>query len=159
MCIRLAEEALDRVDLLDGLTAIAIDEVKYKKGQKYLTVVCDHFTGQVVWACDGRSKQTVGAFFDALGDRAVDLGFVTADGATWIRDVVAQRAPDAILCLDTFHVVSWATDALDQVRREEWNKLRAGGAARAAKQFKGLRFLLRRNGRTSPWANARPSGR
>ena len=145
MCIRLAEEALDRVDLLEGLTAIAIDEVKYKKGHKYLTVVCDHVTGAVVWASDGRSKQTVGAFFDALGDRAIDLAFVTADGATWIRDVVAARAPDAILCLDTFHIIAWATDALDQVRREEWNKLRASGAAPAAKQFKGLRFLLRRN--------------
>ena len=145
MCVRLATEALDRVDLLDGLTAIAIDEVKYKKGHKYLTVVCDHVTGRVVWAADGRSKETVGAFFDALGSRAEHLAFVTADGATWVRDVVAERAPDAIVCLDTFHVVAWATDALDEVRREEWNKLRAGGAAGAAKQFKGLRFLLRRN--------------
>jgi transposase len=145
MCIRLAEEALGRVDLLAGLTAIAIDEVKYKKGHKYLTVVCDHVTGQVVWATDGRSKETVGLFFDALGDRAAHLEFVTADGAAWIRDVVAARAPDAILCLDTFHIVSWAIDALDEVRREEWNQLRAAGAADAAKEFKGLRFLLRRN--------------
>ena len=70
MCVRLAEEALERVDLLDGLTAVAIDEVKYKKGHRYLTVVCDHVTGRVVWATDGRSKETVGAFFDALGPRA-----------------------------------------------------------------------------------------
>lgn len=41
MCIRLADEALGRVDRLDGLVAIAIDEVKYKKGHKYLTVVCE----------------------------------------------------------------------------------------------------------------------
>jgi len=41
--------------------------------------------------------------------------------------------------------VTWATDALDEVRRTEWNKLRDSGAAAAAKQFKGLRFLLRRN--------------
>ena len=34
MCVRVAEEALDRVDLLDGLVAIAVDEVKYKKGHK-----------------------------------------------------------------------------------------------------------------------------
>ena len=36
MCVRVATEALGRVDLLDGLVAIAIDEVKYKKGQRYL---------------------------------------------------------------------------------------------------------------------------
>jgi len=145
MCVRLATEALDRVDLLDGLVAIAIDEVKYKKGHKYLTVVCDHLTGQVVWAAKGRSKETVGEFFEALGDRATRLEFVTADGATWITEVVAERAPDAVVCLDTFHVIGWATKALDEVRREEWNKLRSTGQAKAAKEFKGLRFLLRRN--------------
>jgi transposase len=147
-CGRLAEEALGRVDLLDGLVAVAIDEVKYKKGHKYLTVVCDHVTGKVVWAAKGRSKDTVAAFFDALGPRAENLQFVTADGATWITDVVALRAPDATVCLDTFHVIGWATKALDEVRRAEWNKLRQAGAAKAAKEFKGLRFLLRRN-----WAN------
>ena len=145
MCVRVATEALDRVDLLDGLIAVAIDEVKYKKGHKYLTVVCDHMTGRVVWAAKGRSKATVATFFDALGDRAAQLQFVTADGATWITDVVAERAPDAIVCLDTFHVISWATNALDEVRRTEWNRLRQAGAAKAAKEFKGLRFLLRRN--------------
>lgn len=145
MCVRVAEEALGRVDLLDGLVAIAIDEVKYKKGHRYLTVVCDHVSGRVVWAARGRSKETVGLFFDALGERAEQLQFVTADGATWITDVVAERAPEAIVCLDTFHVVSWATGALDEVRREEWNRLRRAGSAKAAKEFKGLRFLLRRN--------------
>ena len=37
MCVRLATEALGRVDLLDGLVAVAIDEVKYEKG---------HFSGE-----------------------------------------------------------------------------------------------------------------
>ena len=50
MCIRLATEALGRVDLLEGVVAVAIDEVKYKKGHRYLTVVCDHVTGRVIWA-------------------------------------------------------------------------------------------------------------
>ena len=62
-----------------------------------------------------------------------------------IRDVVTERAPDATICIDTFHVIGWATTALDEVRRLEWNKLRQAGAARSAKEFKGWRFLLRRN--------------
>lgn len=32
MCVRVATEALGRVDLLGGLVAVSIDEVKYKKG-------------------------------------------------------------------------------------------------------------------------------
>src|SRR4051794_14732229 len=73
-------------------------------------------------------------FFDALGtERAAGLQFVTADG-----DVVTVRTPDAIICLDTFHVISWATDALDEVRRNEWNQLRRHGGTAAAKTLKGL---------------------
>ena len=146
MCVRVATEALGRVDLLGGLVAIAIDEVKDKKGQRYLTVVCDHVTGKVVWAAKGRSKDTVGAFFDALGDeRAAQLQFVTCDGAEWIRSVVAERAKDATICLDTFHLIGWATDALDEMRREQWNRLRRTGGAKTAKEFKGLRWMLLRN--------------
>lgn len=146
MCGRVATEALGRIDLLDGLVAIAIDEVKYKKGQRYLTVVCDHMTGRVIWAAKGRTKATVGQFFDALGDeRAKNLQFVTCDGAEWIRTVVAQRATGALICLDTFHLIGWATKALDEVRRAEWNVLRRNGGAGAAKEFKGLRWMLLRN--------------
>lgn len=152
MCVRVATEALGRVDLLEGLVAIAIDEVKYKKGHKYLTVVCDHLTGRVIWAAKGRTKETVGAFFDDLGgERAGQLQFVTCDGAEWIRTVVAERAPEAIVCLDTFHLVGWATKALDEVRREGWNHLRRTGGAQAAKEFKGLRWMLLRN-----WENLSP---
>jgi transposase len=152
MCVRVATEALGRVDLLSGLVAIAIDEVKYKKGQKYLTVVCDHLTGKVIWASKGRTKDTVNSFFDALGEeRSAKLQFVTCDGAEWIRTVVAERAPGALVCLDTFHLISWATSALDEVRREEWNHLRRTGGAKAAKEFKGLRWLLLRN-----WENLSP---
>ena len=119
ICERVLAEALGRVDLLEGLIAIAIDEVKSKKGHKYLTVVSDHFGGRVVWVAEGRSKAVVKDFFDALGEvRAAGLEIVTADGADWIRSVVAERAPNAEICMDTYHVVSWATKAVDEVRRQ-----------------------------------------
>ena len=88
-----------------------------------MTVVCDHFTGKVIWAAKGRSKAVV-EFFDVLGPNGRQLRFVTCDGAEWIRAVVTERAPKRSICLDTFHVISWATDALDQVRRDEWNRFR-----------------------------------
>ncbi len=146
MCVRVATEALGRIDLLEGLVAIAIDEVKYKRGQRYLTVVCDHLTGRVIWAAKGRKKHVVHAFFDALGEeRSKNLQFITCDGAEWIRTVLAERASSATVCLDTFHLIGWATKALDEVRREEWNGLRRSGGAKAAKEFKGLRWMLLRN--------------
>jgi transposase len=155
ICVRVASEVLGRVDLLEGLVAVAIDEVKYKKGQRYLTVVCDHFTGKVVWAAKGRSKQTVAEFFTALGpERSAALGFVSSDGAEWVRAVVAEYAPDAIVCLDTFHVIGWATKALDECRRGEWNQLRRAGRAKNAKSIKGLRWILLRN-----WEHLTPDQR
>lgn len=146
VCERVVDEALERTDMLSGLVAVGIDEVKYKKGHKYLTVVVDHGAGRVVWAADGRSKATVSKFFDELGEsRSKNLRFVSCDGAEWIRTVVAERAPQAIVCLDTFHVIGWATDALDEVRRDEWRNLKAADNADKAKTVKGLRWLLLRN--------------
>ena len=77
------------------------------------------------------TQDTLRRFFDELGaERAAQLTHVSADGAQWIHDVVAERAPQAVLCLDAFHVVAWATEALDQVRRAMVNRLRAGTTRR-----------------------------
>lgn len=147
-----ATEALARVDLLEGLKAIAIDEVKYNKGHRYLTVVCDHDTGKVVWAHKGRKNKVLESFLAKLGEeRAAALEIVTCDGASWIHDVVKVKAPNAQICLDTFHVISWVTKGLDEVRRDEWNRLRREGKSDAAKALKGTRWLLLRN-----WANLKP---
>lgn len=115
-----------RVDRLDGLRRIGIDEISYKKGQRYITVVVDHDSRRLVWAAPGRDKATVGMFFDALGeDRTARLTHVSADGAEWIADMVSARAPQAIRCADAFHVVAWATEALDVVRRQALQDARA----------------------------------
>jgi len=114
------------VDRLEGLRRIGIDEISYKKGHRYITVVIDHDSKRLVWAAPGRDKATVGTFFDALGEeRSKLLTHVSADGAEWIADVVGKRAPQAIRCADAFHVVSWATEALDAVRRQAYNDARA----------------------------------
>ena len=114
------------VDRLEGLRRIGIDEVSFKKGQRYLTIVIDHVRRRLVWAAEGRNQAVVNAFFDDLGeDRAALLTHVSADGAEWIADVVTARAPQAIRCADAFHVVAWATEALDVVRRQALADARA----------------------------------
>ena len=56
--------ALAGLDRLDGLRRIGIDEISYRRGQRYVVVVVDHDTGRLVWAGEGRTKKTVRAFFD-----------------------------------------------------------------------------------------------
>ena len=53
------------------------------------------------------------------------------------RRSIAKRLPsesaadaNAIRCADPFHVVGWATEALDTVRRDAWNNARRGGHTR-----------------------------
>ena len=145
---RIVAEASGRTDRLAGLRRIGIDEVAYRKGQRYLTVVVDHDTGRLVWARAGRDKATVAGFFDDLGpDRAEKLTHISADAAEWINSVVAQRAPQAVRCLEAYHLVAWAGDALDTVRRQVWNTARGGTGGRTAvsKMLKNARWALRRN--------------
>jgi phage I-like protein len=77
--------------------------------------------------------------------RSAALTHVSADGAEWIHDVVRERAAQAVICLDAFHVVAWATAALDAVRRGAWNQLRSLGDSSAARELKGTRWALLKN--------------
>jgi transposase len=143
---RVAAEARARRDPLDYLVSIGIDEISHRKGQRYLTVVVDHASGLLVWAHPGRDRKTLHRFFDLLGDeRCARIELVSADGADWIEEVVRERCPNASLCLDPFHVVKWASDALDEVRREVWNAARRAGQTADAKALKGARFCLWKN--------------
>ena len=143
---RVVEERSGEVDSLEGLRKIGIDEVSFRRGQRYLTVVVDHETARVVWVQEERDEATLERFFDRLGPkRAAALRFVTADGAVWIKNVLERRCPQAKVCLDPFHVVSWATDALDQVRRAVWNEARRSGQTSLARELKGVRYALWKN--------------
>ena len=131
---RVWDDTTEAVDPFAGLRRIGVDEIAYKRNHLYLTVVVDHDTGRLVWASPGRDRATVHRFFDDLEasgpGRTAQITHVSADGAGWIADVVAQRAPQAVRCADPFHVVKWATAALDEVRRQAWNDARRAGHTR-----------------------------
>ncbi len=210
---RACDEYLGVLDRLSDLFEISIDEVAWRKGHRYLTLVADHRTGRVVWGCDGKGQAAAGEFFDVLDPppapcspspeqpvaartpiaREADAprswepagimvpfgpaATVPAGGggiqAGWLRDglelarcqfarasrlravsmdmtggyakAVRERAPQAQIVIDNYHVVQLATKALDEVRREHWNELRHAGDTAAARQFKHDRWALLRN--------------
>lgn len=114
---RVVADATGTVDRLDGLRRIGIDEMAYRKGHRYVTVIVDHDTGRLVWAREGARKQTLRMFFDELGvERTNALTHVSADGGKYIATVLAERTPQAIWCMDPFHVVQWTTRAMDRCR-------------------------------------------
>jgi transposase len=153
-------------DRFADLRRLGIDEISYKRGHRYLTVVIDHDRGRLVWAAPGRDMATLQSFFDLLGpQRCARITHVSADGAEFIGKVVARNCPAAVRCADPFHVVRWATDALDEVRRQAWNDARrlarateaTSGRGRPAKDapprpasalargLKGVRYALWKN--------------
>lgn len=152
------------IDAFAGLRRIGIDEISYKRHYKYLTVVVDHDTGRLVWASPGRDRATVEKFFDALEasgqGRCAQITHVTADGAEWIANVVRERCPKAVRCADPFHVVGWATDALDAVRRDAWNHARRAGNTKQYGWAAGRRLVVStghartlKNARYALWKN------
>jgi transposase len=204
---RVGQDAVDG-DRLQDLFEISIDEVAWRKGHRYLTLVGDHRSGKVVWGCDGKGQAAADQFFDALDPPSLSLpaspatpaGAIGASAArapwpqpaimvpfgpaatvpigegicaAWLSDgveldrslcaraskltavsmdmtggyakAVRQRAPQAEIVIDNYHVVQLATKALDEVRRQHWNELRGAGDTAAARQFKHDRWALLKN--------------
>jgi len=144
---RAAADAAAGLDRLEGLRRIGIDEKSWGKGAgKYLVIVTDHDAGRVAWIGERRCPATVRAFFEALGpDRAKLLTHVSADGAEWIHPVVREKAPQAELCLDAFHVVKWAGEKLDELRRRLAGELRAAGRGDEAASLGAGMWALRKD--------------
>jgi transposase len=106
---------------LDGLVAIGVDEISYRRGQRYLTTVADHASGTIVWCAPGRNSATLQRFFAQLGDRRASIRAVSIDMSGEYQRAIREQVPHAQICFDPFHVCRLASRATDQVRRDEWN--------------------------------------
>jgi transposase len=190
---RVGDELLP-ADRLTNLFEISLDEVAWRKGHRYLTLVGDHREGCVVWGTEGKGQAAADEFFQALDPppapspqpsqppepaimvpfgpcptvdvgegvpgawvapgleldprlfaRASRLTAVSMDMTAGYAKSVRQHAPQVEIVIDNFHVVQAATKALDEVRREHWNELRAADDGDAAKAFKDARWSLLKN--------------
>ena len=122
---RVEKELSKDTNPFDDLVNIGIDETSYKKGHKYITIVVNHDTNTVVWVHKGFGKEVLEKFFKGLTEEQKSrIRLVSGDGARWIESTVHHFCPKAIFGIDPFHVVSWCTEVLDAVRKEEWNSAR-----------------------------------
>lgn len=140
-------ELRKRAHEIGDVRKLCLDEVAYRKGQRYLTVVSDLDTRRVVWVGKGREKATVAAFFQALGPhKAVQIQCVSMDMSSAYIAAVEEGAPQAFIIYDRFHIMQYINQAVDQVRRDEHRK-----ADRAGKEaLKNKRFVLLRRERDLP---------
>ena len=141
---RVIAERLDP-DRFDGLRNIGVDEFNYGKHHRYLTVVVDHDRRRVIWAAKGQGGKTLGKFFDELGpSRIAQLKYVTMDMAAGYIKSVRERAPNAEIVFDRFHVQRLVSNAVDEIRRALVHEL---AGTKAAAFIKGCRYPTLKN----PW--------
>lgn len=106
---------------LDNLVNIGIDETSYRKGHKYITVIVNHDTNTVVWVSNKHGKEIFSKFLESLTPKQrASIKVVTGDGARWIDQCIEKYLPNCARCVDSFHVVGWANEALDSLRKEAW---------------------------------------
>jgi len=135
---RLVTEKLHE-NRFDDLRRIGVDEISYRKGHKYLTVVVDHDAGRVIWVGEGKSSETLNAFFAELGsERAARIELVSIDMSKAYIKAVGEALPQARIVFDRFHVARLAQEAVTEVRRSEMRKLAADEKA----WLKGTRWVL-----------------
>jgi transposase len=123
---RVVADELDETRLFD-LVLIGVDEIAYRRGQRYLTCVADHQRGRIVWAKPGRDAATLQAFLELLGDRRHTIRAVSIDMSAGYENAIhaiaerdKQFRPE--VAFDPFHVCQLASRAVDEVRRAEWNE-------------------------------------
>jgi transposase len=134
---------------LDNLFRIGVDEIAYRKGHRYLTIVADHDRDDaVVWAGEGRDgasgkdAATLGRFYEQLGEqRCKQLQAVTLDLGGAYAKATRQHASQAVQAADPFHVIALANKAIDATRRWAWNLHRTLESDRA-KWVKATRWAL-----------------
>jgi transposase len=150
-----------------AIEAIGVDEVQWRRGPKYLTVVYEisAHCRRLLWVGEQREEQTLRGFFAWLGaERAAPIRYVCSDMWRPYLNVIAEQIPRAIHVLDRFHIVQNMNKAIDEVRAQEARTLKATGATPVlthtrwcllkrpqnltAKQASRLRELLRFNLRT-----------
>ena len=109
---------------LDGLALLGVDEVSYGADHSFLTSVVDHERGRIVWATKGRNSASLQAFFDGLSDQQkASIKAVSIDMSAGYEKAIRapEGLPHAQVCFDPFHVVKLGGDAVDKVRRDEYN--------------------------------------
>jgi transposase len=115
---------------LEGVAAIGVDEIQWRKGHRYLTLVYQIQEGckRRLWVAAERTEGSLRGFFDRLGSAgAAALRFICSDMWQPYLRVIAERAGGAVHVLDRYHIMASMNRAIDEVRSAEAKRLKQDG--------------------------------
>jgi transposase len=123
-----------------GPLVIGIDEISVKKGQEYRIVVSDLLRRRAIWFGGADPKEeSMDLFYRELGSKkSRRIRVAVMDMWKAFRNSAARNAPQASILFDKFHVMTHLGEALDEVRKSEYGRLK--GADRA--YIKGQKYTL-----------------
>lgn len=136
-----------------GLVTLGADEISFCKGRKFATLIYDLDRSRVLWVGLGKGRETIDRFFnECLSDgQKKRIRWASCDMSRAYTGAIKYHCPNATLVIDRFHIVKALNEAVDEVRKEEWRNLDAGGR----KAIKGLRWLLGMHSKNRTKGNTR----
>lgn len=111
---------------LDGIETIGVDEVKYKKGHKYLTLVyqLDNDSKRLLHIEKDRVTESLNLFFKLLNpERCQNIKVACTDMWKAYLNSIKSNTPKALNILDRFHIKKHLNEGLDKTRKTESQKL------------------------------------
>jgi transposase len=115
---------------LDNVESIGVDEIAWKKGHKYLTLVyqIDAHSTRLLWIGKDRTVKTFLRFFRMFGkENSEKLKHICSDMWKAYVKVIKKKAPQALHILDRFHIVAMINKAIDEVRASEYRQMQKDG--------------------------------
>lgn len=107
---------------MENITAIGVDEIKYKFGQKYITLVYQLDLGarKLLYIGRERKAKVLSGIFDKFGKKQCDnmLAVCTDMWDPYLK-AIREKMPLALNIIDRFHIKKHLNDAVDKVRRQE----------------------------------------
>ena len=124
--------------------SIGVDEISYRKGHKYLTIVRDFDLNAVIWIGINRRKETLDEFFRLIGkEKYRKISIVTTDMHDPYIASIKEYCPKADIVFDKFHVIMKINEALDKIRKKEF----ANADENQKKTMKKRRFVILKRGK------------
>jgi transposase len=119
---------------------IGVDEKAAAKGHRYLTLVCDLDDGTVEYVGEDRGLQSLDGYYTGLTKTQLDgIEAVAMDMWPPYISATLARVPNASekIVFDRFHVMTFISEAVDLVRKQEHRELMESGDA----TLKGSKYL------------------
>jgi transposase len=126
MLFRQVDAAYAEADF-SSVSCVGADEMSVRKGHEYITVFADMVRKRVLFATEGKDKETWKKFVEALEKHNGHRHAITQasmDMSKAYQAGVAENCRNAQVMFDKFHVIKNANEAVDKVRRAE---VRLGG--------------------------------